>query len=207
MTTEKIKALIRQPAFRWSALAMIWLVAFAVIAVPSWRKAMSYHREVQELEKGLAELDTWTVAGMWLGKNLGNRADAMERAWTQTFPSGRLREELFLELALVADHSGVAEFKLEEIETEGVAAFLVSPPQESTFGGSVYGVPVEVPRVTLENYRVKASFQGNYQQATRFIGGLQSIKRAVSVHNLVARPGNERITIDLELDIYVSQQS
>ena len=207
MTTEKIRALIKKSAFRWSALAMIWLVAFAVIAVPSWRKAISYHREVQELEKGLAELDTWTVAGMWLGKNLGDRADAMEKTWTQTFPSRRLREELFLQLALVADHSGVAGFKLEEIKCEEVAAFLVSPPQESTFGGTVYGVPVEVPKVSLENYRVKASFQGNYQQTTRFIGGLQSIKRAVSIHHLVARPGTDGITIDLELDIYVSQQS
>lgn len=207
MVVNKLKSLKMKTSVGLGLLAVIWGAALILYAVPRWQQAIAHHREVKELEQGLAELDNWTVAGKWLGRSLSHRSQDLERTWERTFPRGRMREDLFLDLAQVADKSEVKEFKLEEIQTEGTAAFLVSPPQESYFGGSVYGVPVEVPQVTLSNYRVKASFVGNYQQAARFLGGLQDLDRAVSVHNLVARPGNSGITIDLELDVYVSQQS
>nr|MEE4268858.1 hypothetical protein [Candidatus Krumholzibacteria bacterium] len=207
MKALKIPFQKKHRPYAWGALAVFWIAALALVAFPSFRQAVAYHKEVQDLEKGLADLDSWTVAGKWLERSLAEDTRHIEQTWQQTFPMGRAREDLFLNLAQVADRSGVREFRLEEIQTEGTAAFLVSPPQSSFFGGSVYGVPVEVPQVTLGNYRVKASFLGNYEQAANFLGGLQSIPRAVSVHHLVARPGSGGITIDLELDIYVSQQS
>jgi len=207
MTANQKSPVWKRPILVWIALSSVWAIALLFVAIPTWRTAIDHHREIQSLEKGLAELDTWTVAGKWLEKSMSQHAVEVEKAWTQTFPSQRNRESLFLDLARVADSSGVDNFNLEEMISEGTAAFLVSPPQESQFGGSVYGVPVEVPQVTMDSYRVKASFRGNYQQATDFLGGLQQIKRALSVHNLVVRPKGDGITVDLELDVYVSQQS
>lgn len=191
----------------WLILSGIWVAAIALVAVPSWRQALVYHNEVRSVEAGLAELDTWTVAGKWLGKSLSQRESMVNTRWEKTFPAARQREGLFLTLAKVADTAGVSNFNLEEVRQEGTPSLLVSPPEESTFGGNVYGVPVEVPRVTLDSYRVKASFMGSYHQAADFLGGLQSISRAVSVHDLVFSPKAGEIRVDLELDVYVSQQS
>lgn len=207
MTAKPLKPIWKRPIFGWIAAGFIWTLVLLFVALPAWRTAMDHHREVQELENGLAVLDTWTVAGKWLEKSMSEHSEAVEKNWLQTFPAQRDRENLFLDLAMVADHSRVENFNLEEMKTEGTAAFLVSPPQESVFGGSVYGVPVEVPQVSLDSYRVKASFNGSYHQAADFLGSLQQIKRALSVHNLVVRPKGEGIRVDLELDVYVSQQS
>lgn len=197
----------KKPAVAWSLVGVIWIAALVLVALPSWRTALQHHHEVQDLEKGLAELDAWTVAGKWLERGLPTRAAATEQAWHKIFPVGRKREELFLDLAGVADASGVGNFKLQEMRSDHPAAFLVSPPQESVFGGSVHGVPVVVPQVTLDTYRVKASFDGDYQQTADFLGGIQGINRALSVHNLVVQPHGSGIRVDLELDVYVSQQS
>lgn len=197
----------KNKAFVLGALAVVWAAALLLVALPAWQQSLVHHREIAELEKGLAELDSWTVAGKWLEISQAETSSKIDQAWRQAFPSQRNREQLFLDLARVADGSGVGNFNLEETPTDDLAAFLVSPPEQSLFGGSVYGVPVQVPKVELKTYRVKASFTGNYRQAASFMGGLQVIDRALSVHDLVVRPSGDKIQVDLELDIYVSQSS
>ena len=191
----------------WTTLTVAWIAILLLVALPAWQKSLAHHREIAQVEAGLAELDSWTVAGKWLELSQAEKGPIIDQAWQQAFPDRRDREQLFLELALVADHSGVDNFNLEETVSEGSAAFLVSPPEQSLFGGSVYGVPVEVPKVELNTYRVKASFTGDYTQTANFMGGLQVIDRALSVHDLVVRPSGDMIKVDLELDIYVSQSS
>ena len=204
----------RRPLFRLGLLGALWALALFLVAIPSLRTALLHHQEVQRLEQGLAELDTWTVAGKWLELSLPRRKAAVEKIWQDSFPLGRRREELFLDLAQVADHSGVQHFNLEEVSLDmpgldsGAPAMGTDPDDgQSMFGGAVYGVPVRIPRITLDTYRVKASFQGNFKQAARFMGGLQNISRAVGVHDLVIRPEGKGIRVDLELNVYVSQQS
>ena len=197
----------KKPLTGWIALGVIWACALLLVALPAWRQSLVRHDQVAELEKGLAELDSWTVAGKWLQLSQAEKGPLVTAAWEKTFPTMRNREQLFLDLARVADGSGVGNFNLEETDTDHLTAFLVSPPEESVFGGSVYGVPVEVPRVELDTYRVKASFTGNYNQAASFIGGLQVINRALSIHDLVVRPSGDKIKVYLELDVYVSQSS
>ena len=200
----------KRPAVRLGVLAAAWVLALVLVAIPSLRTAMVRHQEVRQLEQGLAELDTWTVAGKWLELSLPRRQAAIDPVWEQTFPLGRNREQFFLELAEVADHSGVKHFNLSELTMDqpGMEAMpSTDADQPAMFGGSVYGVPVEVPSITLDSYRVKASFQGGYRQAAQFMGGLRSIPRAVNVHDLTIRPESDGIRVDLELDVYVSQQS
>lgn len=192
-------------------LAAGWVALLALVAVPAWRSALERHREVQRIEGRLAELDAWTVAGMWLAPTVAERAPVVEADWKRAFPDRRLKEELFLDIARVADGTQVQEFELIEMPVaEGEAPR--GPLQERLSaqlggGGVLDGVPVQPPQVSLATYRIKASFLADYDELARFLGGLDRLDRALKIHNLVARPDKGRIKAELELDVYVSQET
>ncbi len=98
------------------ALVLVWLVALGGVGIPAWLQVMRQHKEVDFLAVQLAELDRWNVAGKWLGRSLETRRDNVNESWNTLFPSQREREELFLDLALIADDSGVQDFELAEME-------------------------------------------------------------------------------------------
>lgn len=170
--------------------ALVWLGLLLGAAVPAWRQAVDQHREVQALESQLADLDHWTVAGLWLEKTLAPRQAVIDPQWERLFPPETAKGEFFLELARVADTSGVDGFDLREL----VPADGVPTPD--------YGAGQTPP---LTAYRVRARFAGKYAQVAEFLGGLKTIKRAVSVHNLAIKPARGAVTVDLELDVYVSE--
>ncbi len=169
--------------------AVAWCGVLFGVAIPAWQKAVSQHREVQALEIELAELDQWTVAGLWLEKSLEPRQKAIDPLWQRLFPDQPAKGEFFLDLARVADQSGVGEFELRELHVQEALA------EAGT--DSVAGAP-------FSSYRVRASFSGQYAQVAEFLGGLRIIERAVSVHNLAIRPTRGAVQVDLELDVYVS---
>ena len=178
----------RRLAF-WAVGALAWLGILFGVAIPAWRQAVDQHHQVQALEIRLAELDNWTVAGLWLEKSLGLRQAVVNPQWERLFPPTSAKGEFFLSLARVADRSGVGDFELRELERpEGIA-------EATTEAGSA---------VPLAAYRVRARFRGHYAQVAEFLGGLKVIKRAVSVHNLAIKPARGAVQVDLELDVYVS---
>ncbi len=186
----------RKGSRKWPLRSIIWSVGVAGwlgilfgVAVPAWQHAAVQHQEVQALEARLAELDQWTVAGLWLEKTLEPRQEAINPQWESLFPAKAAKGEFFLDLARVADKSGVGEFELRELViAEGIIV-------AST------GSPDNIP---LSAYRVRARFNGQYAQVAEFLGGLRVIKRAVSVHNLAIKPTRGAVLVDLELDVYVS---
>ncbi|MBU2502130.1 hypothetical protein KJ682_12440, partial [bacterium] len=102
-------------------------------------------------------------------------------------------------------------FDLTEMDLFGEEA---GPPKLQEYlegylegGGAVDGVPVEVPRIDLGIYRLKAEFQGDYGDLAGFLGRLQRLDRALSVHNLAVSQYNGKTQVELELDVYVSQTS
>ncbi|MGD9547319.1 MAG: hypothetical protein AB7V45_07155 [Candidatus Krumholzibacteriia bacterium] len=195
----------------FSGLGVTWLVLLVTVAIPRMHSALVNHREVQRLERELADLDAWTVAGLWLAPEVAERRPGIEAAWDRSFPASRSREELFLEIARVADAVGLRDFDLTEMDLFGEEA---GPPKLQEHlegylegGGAVDGVPVEIPRIDLGIYRLKAEFQGNYGDLAGFLGRLQRLDRALSVHNLAVSQYNGKTQIELELDVYVSQTS
>ena len=207
------KKAVRIPK-RWilaGGLGILWLGALVLVAVPAFDSALQRHREVQELETQLAELDSWMVAGMWLAPEVAAREPEVDKAWREAFPGRRGREELFLDIARAADASGLEGFDLKEMQL--TADEDAKPALQGTLealmggGGSVSGIPVEVPRIDLRTYRLKTSFLTDYAGVSRFLGKLQRINRAMTVHNLDVRSDKGRIKVDLELDVYVSQAS
>ncbi len=173
-------------------LGAVWLGSLLGVALPAWRQAHRQQAEVAAIAGQLAELDRWTVAGLWLEQSLDERAAAIEPAWSALFPAERRREEMFLDLARVADRSGVTAFELREIKPDELAA-------------GAPGLTGDEPEADLSAYRVRASFEGDYEQVAGFLGGLKGIERAVSVHNLEIRPVREAVSVELELDVYVDK--
>ncbi len=194
----------------WGGMAVVYALVALLVVVPKGKKTIDDHRKVMELTQQLADLDAWTVAGKWLAPEVARRQPWVTAAWDRAFPSRRQREDLFLEIAKAADASGITDFQLQEIEQ---ATDLSTPRLQEALdarmsdGGAVYGVPVQVPNITLTTYRVKASFSGDYQAATRFLWGLQHIDRAMSIHDLLLRNENKQVKVDLEMEVYVSQIS
>ncbi len=220
----KAKSLIQyawgDPRIRWTGLSVLWLVLLFLVAIPSWRAVVEKNQAIGALEKQLATLDDWTVAGLWLAPSVQERSLPVNATFSRLFPAERQREQLFLSLARVADESGVEDFGLSEIVdlmlTENdvwsdgttMAATVEDEPPTDGSAAVQNAEPVmslEVPSVDLASYRVTTHFSGDYSRAARFLGGLINIERAVKVHSLVVRPEKDGIQVDMELDIYVSQ--
>ncbi len=201
-----------------AALVLVWAVTLVTVAIPSWRRVVRQHQEIAALERQLDTLDRWTVAGLWLERAVASREPAVNEAWARLFPSERSREALFLDLARVADSSGVESFALEEMDEMGMSANDVwqasnapddgaapaddAPPTD----GDMDSMDVDpAPTVNLESYRVKATFAGDYARTATFLGGLVDIERSLDVHSLVVRPSRDGILVEMELDVYVSK--
>ncbi|MFT5233799.1 MAG: hypothetical protein ACI9UK_000305 [Candidatus Krumholzibacteriia bacterium] len=197
----KLKFKRTRKTILWSAGACVWLGVLVGVAIPAWRQAMNQHRQVKELESQLADLDSWTVAGMWIEKSLGPRQEVINPQWDRLFPSEESKGELFLTLARVADQSKVENFELKEIVDIGNANPSDDLYDDGLDNAEYSGTMMDVP---LDSYRVQARFQGQYAEVAKFLGGLKTINRAVSVHNLAIQPVLGAVHVDLELDVYVS---
>lgn len=176
------------------ALVAAWAAALVFGAVPVWKRALGQHREVRQVEAQLGELDRWSVAGLWLGRTLPEREAVVGPVWDRLFPPERACEQLFLDLARVADESGVTKFELHELQADELA-------------GEAPGLADEEPEAALGGYRVRAQFEGDFAGVAGFLGGLDRLDRAVAVHDLELTPAKGVVHVELELDVYVSSQA
>ena len=172
-------------------VAVVWLGALFVGAVPAWQTALRQHREVRQVEAKLADLDRWSVAGLWLERTLVPRQEAVTPVWDRLFPSERHCEALFLDLARVADESGVTRFELHELRADEL-------------NSGAPGVTDPEPSAALGGYRVRARFEGDFAEVAGFLGGLGRLERAVAVHDLEINPAKGAVHVELELDVYVA---
>lgn len=202
-----------------TAMVVVWGVLLLGVAVPSWRDVTRNHDQIIAVETELADLDQWTVAGLWLEPAVEARRPAVMAEWERVFPSSRSREALFLDVARVADQAGVREFQLEEMEamatmdrgtwstTGGMAADAPAtdapPTDEAPPGDESASNPVTL---TLTPYVVQASFVSSYAGAAAFLGGLQDLDRSIDIRQLSIRPARQGVTVELEMEVPVSEQ-
>ncbi len=189
----------------------VWLLLLFGVALPQWRLVQRQHVEIKKLERQLADLDRWTVAGLWLEPMLEAREPEVAAAWTRLFPDARDREHLFLALAEVADRSGVEAFQLEELGAFELGwASLDDQPWDDVVDGAAvdgheHGVTAAEDLVAPTSYHVRAAFAGDYARAAAFVGHLARLERAVGVRTLAIRPSRTGLEVQLELTIYVNQ--
>lgn len=175
-------------------VAVVWVLVLIGGAVPVWQRTLSQRREVRRVETQMAALDRWTVAGLWLERTLAPRQAAVTPVWNRLFPAERRCEELFLDLARVADESGVVQFELHELKIDEMAE-------------AAPGVADPEPAASLGGYRVRALFEGDFAGVAGFLGGLNRLERAVAVHEMEIKPGKDAVQVELELDVYVASSN
>ncbi len=217
---SKFTGWLKNSKVQWGLMGGIWLVLLMAVVVPTWQGVVARNVEITDLEDRLATMDEWTVAGLWLAQSVTERQLRVDTVFDRLFPDDRARGELFLDLARVADQSGVMGFDLSEANTHGMSGNDVWGDGTSmgttddtgmgdapAAGGNNEPVmQMDLPQVNISSYRVNARFYGDYQRIANFMGGLKNIERAMKVHSLVIRPDKDGIQVDLELDIYVNQQ-
>lgn len=211
----------RNPRLRWAAGTVLWIVLLITVAIPSWRGVIHKNQTIDEMEIQLATLDEWTVAGLWLAPSVAQRTLPVNAAFSRLYPSTRGREQVFLDLARIADRSGVEEFGLIESGALGLEANDVwnmpatmttsepgdEPPSDGlpADNGVAAAMTLDVPHVELSSYRIIAKFNADYGRAADFLAGLEEIERALKVCSLKVRPDGTGIQVEMELDVYVDQ--
>ncbi len=173
-------------------LAVLWLGLLVFVAIPTWQDVVRQNETIHQVEEELATLDQWTVAGLWLAPAVAQRSLPVNAAFSRLYPSSRERETLFLDLARVADESGVEDFGLSErrrLGQEGNDIWNMDPlgnggdagagrPAATAWtedGPVSAAISLDVPAVELDSYRV--------------------------------HPGQERIQVEMELDVYVNAET
>ena len=192
-----------------AAVAALWVAGLLGLALPAWQRSLRMHREIETVDRDLDELEHWSVAGIWLEQAVLQREPAVAGTWSRLFPAERQREQLFLDLAGIADRSGVSAFALAEITRGGMPIDMpggyqeqvddAPPPMDDEATGPI------VPVAKLDSYRVRARFEGGFDHTAAFLGGLRRIERAVNVTSLVIRPSGSRLAVEMELDVYVAE--
>ena len=191
----------RRPGRRAGLVAVavvVWLGALLGGALPAWRQSLRQHREIRQVESQLEELDRWSVAGLWLEKSLPARKAAVAPAWSRLFPDQRRCEELFLDLARVADTSGVHNFELHELKTDEMVV---------TGTDATAAAADSLASAAVTTYRVRAQFESDFAGVAAFLGGLTRLERATTIHQLEVRPLQGAVQTELELDVYVASSS
>ncbi len=192
------------------AMAGVWCCLLLGIALPQWRQVQQQHAEIAKLEHRLADLDSWTIAGLWLEPLVSVREPEVGAIWSRLFPAERGREQLFLDLARAADRSGVRAFQLEEVHNvELVEAPAARDDLDAAADASQdadrTGAMAALPPVSPDWYFVKARFAGDYARGARFLREIGAIDRAIDVRSLVIRPTRADLDIELELKVYVNR--
>ncbi len=210
--TDWRKRLPRRPGRRrllTAAAAALWTAGLLGLALPAWQRSLRMHREIETVDRTLDELEHWSVAGLWLEQAVLQREPAVAGTWARLFPAERRREQLFLDLAGIADRSGVAAFALAEITRGGMPIDAAGGYQEQVDDAPPPmdddAASAQAPAAKLDSYRVRARFEGGFDDTAAFLGGLRRIERAVNVTSLVIRPAGSRLAVELELDIYVAE--
>jgi len=187
-----------------------WL-AFVVTAVaPVVRDSLRGHREMGDLERRIVALGGWTGAKLLMERDLAENGPAIQAAWDRMYPGERGREHLFLELARIADESGVADFDLAEVLDLDLGPDEPDEPQVDDFDPMAHDDPYAATgraqavaaTVELDSYRVKARWSGDYVRTAAFLEGLREIPRALSVESLAVRSYLKGIQVEMELEVF-----
>ena len=122
-------------------------------------------------------------------------------------PTIGLRQDI--ELARIADASGVSDFFLAEDAAEMGAGEPVRNDAPMDDGPPTDGMEMQdaAPSVTVEGFRVRSRFQGDLAATARFLAGLENVERALTVREIRIREGGQRLIVEMEMEFYVSQEA
>jgi hypothetical protein len=168
------------------------------------------------LDKQSSTLTRWAAAGVWFEAAARRWEPALASEYDRLFPREKDREQLFLELAQVAKSSGITPIDLVEApsyeieagegwsESANMSAEVAEPELQSLIEEMTPDLS-RLPGSTLSTYRIRARFGASYGELARFLAGLNTISRAVTLNRLQAAPGAQGIDVEMELDFYAQR--
>ena len=211
-----VKTHLHKPPWRnWRFLLFVtatvaWFGLLAGAAFPAWRSAMRKASEVDNLESRINHLNRWTVAGVWIEKDLRDRGSEIEAEFQRLFPPRHDRATLFLQLARIAEESGVTDLDLATVSIhERDARDLVDamPATDAEMMDSARASDARASdHPNLQPYRLRARFAADIRRTAAFLRAVDNIDRAITIHRVAARPVATGIAVEMELDVYVNEQ-
>lgn len=197
--------------------AVLMTLAFLLGSLPSWQRAQRNARQISARETQLASLGEWAVAGLWMEAGARRWQQDQGPVYDRKFPEIRSREQLYLELARVARDAGIEPLSL----SDGKQAPLPSAraaTAEATAGPTAgsgettptmldgYAPdPTKLPSTELVSFPLEVRFDTDYARLARFMGGLATIGRALTVQNLNAVPDQGVVHVALEMEYYAQK--
>ena len=198
-------------------LLVAWGVVFFGGSLPTWRASYRNDGKIRAASDRLGSLSRMSVAGLWFDAALERWEPELRKEYDCLFPAAKQREELFLEIARVANGCGIDPFVLREIPIvfDGDPEQRSEDDESAAAGDEEIGVLMQqfamdmsrIPSAELYRFRLQANFNTDYEHMVKFIKGLQSIPRALTVHNLAAEPDPEGLSVAMELDFYAQSRN
>ena len=212
----RVKNLLSKRRARIPLLLAVWGLVFFGGSVPTWRAAYRNEDKIQAASQKVSSLNKMSVAGVWFGAALDRWEPVLREEYNRLFPVEKQREQLFLEIAQVANGCGIDPFVLREVPIADVLDpdALTEDPDLAVPSSDEIDVLVEqfameisdLPSADIHTFRLLANFNTDYKHVIQFMKGLRSIPRALTIHSLDAEPCTEGLCVALELDFYAQSR-
>jgi hypothetical protein len=199
--------------------ALLWLLAIAFLVWPALRASRRQAAEISALDARAATLAGWSGGRALPAADAARWEASLGERFEQLFPRERRLEQLFLEIATIANESGVDPVQLRAdvgaaaAAGEGKGELLSArgaggQPEELEALAATLGLaPRDLPTSDLRAYRLLVSFDADYEHLARFTDALRTLSRAVCVRNLQVRRGSRGVAVQMELEYYVQAGS
>jgi hypothetical protein len=200
-----------------AATAGILILAFLLGSLPAWQRTQRNARQIVAREARTASLGEWAVAGFWMEAGARRWQRDQGPVYDRRFPDEKRREQLYLELARVAREVGIEPLSLcegKQAPTSSAPAAGDDAMADAAAGAAGAGPamlegylpdPARLPSTELTTFPLEARFDTDYARLARFMGGLATIDRALTVRSLNAVPDQGVIHVALEMQYYAQK--
>lgn len=192
---------------------VMWALLLLAGALPLWQRSGRNDERITAVSQQISSLSEWSAAGVWLQESNEQWEPTLGETYIRLFPLEKDREGLFLELARVAKESGIiglnVRVTMEDWDQGDEDEEWGTTDMEEDEGGLMLqelGLDSgDLPGSDIVEHRVRASFEGDYEQIVKFLAGLDGISRAVNVASLHAEPARRGVSVEMELDFYAQE--
>lgn len=194
---------------------LAWGVLFFAGSLPSLKRTLDNGKKIKTVSERIEAMTAISSAGSWLEAVVEKMEPALIKEYDVLFPEKKEREELFLQLASLAGESGIDPFTLREIPildsgggSDGSVDEEAMDPNDEDMNMMIEEFAVDLSRLPdpgLQPFRLQVDFDSDYERMTRFISGLESIPRALTLHRLDIEPGPSGVKVIMELDCYAQK--
>ncbi|MBN1164261.1 MAG: hypothetical protein JXB45_06760 [Candidatus Krumholzibacteriota bacterium] len=191
---------------------VIWGLIFFSLALPVWKKAVDNQDRIERASQRFSSWSEMSAAGVWLEALIEQSDSTLQAEYNRLFPFRKDREKLFLELARMAESNGIDPFTLREVDIVdaegGIDPTEDEPPPEKPRNdidrlAQYFATDLStLPRAGLRTFRCEVKFDADYCRMVRFLTGLKSVSRAITLHALKVERSSSGISVAMEFDYY-----